>query len=111
MEYSTGYPYCEEIIRSYIGESANADNINKLDLNITRHCVMANKNGTLKSINITTDSRSMLLEWFQLKDFGEIVSSYLTEKIGIAFLKHSKLTRRGYPTEVQSKITTNLNVN
>ena len=43
VEYSTGFPYCERIIESYLGASIAEPTSSKLNLNITRHCLCLKK--------------------------------------------------------------------
>jgi biotin carboxylase len=87
VQHATGVDYPAYIVRSAAGMDCS-------DLNqalprgyFTRHCVMTSRNGTVKDVHVDSSVQANLIDQFMWWKNGDKIDDYLTQKLGIVFLR------------------------
>jgi biotin carboxylase len=92
VRLSTGYDYAAAVVRSEVGRgpslaiSAPRQHTVIPQRNVTRHCLMANRDGVLRSISFDAEVTSHLSDQMLWWTAGQLVDQHLTQKFGIIFL-------------------------
>ena len=86
VKLATGVDYPAQILKPYTGGNYDSS----LDYSdkgcFLRHCIMANKNGTLKNLNYDRVKDNVVDEYIFCKP-GDTIDAYMTAKLGILFLQ------------------------
>ncbi len=91
VEYVTEIPYTEHIIKGYIGETELISVENTKKNYYIRQCIMADENGIIEGVYLDEYLKSKMVEKFYWNDIGSVINNYLSEKIGVIFLKFENI--------------------
>jgi biotin carboxylase len=95
VEVASDYPYVKNYINGFTGSMIeNPEKINKQENTFFRHVVTAHRNGTYKGLNISNSIKSRVYKFFEFKQRGEKVSSYLTETLAVIILELPEVERQ-----------------
>lgn len=88
MEYCDKVNYSKSVVKSYIGQPIG-DGLEKSSEQefVIRHCVMSDKNGIFKGIEIDAGIEPMVVFRLDLMDEGSRVNDFLTNQISIIFIR------------------------
>lgn len=86
-QHYTGINYADFIVRSVTG--LDFPNIKKINKNrfLSRHCIMASRNGLLKNIIINKELDLKIIEKFIYIKNGDRINNYLIDKLGILIIE------------------------
>ena len=89
VEYATGIKYSHYIIKAFTNSSI--DDLFHHDIHgfYTRHCMMSDKPGIIKNINISKQVKDKIFDGLYLLKEGDRIDDHLTQKAGIVFLKYN----------------------
>ena len=85
VRYATGFDYASCLIRCFSGEAAAWVKQTPVQRNFLRHCVMTDKNGVFKRLNIDAAVQESIVDIFPLLQDGDTVENYLVQKAAISF--------------------------
>lgn len=89
VEYATGIPWAEWIVRAECGLSCEEFPDNSIQNKYGgRHCIMGDKNGKVKDVYISPELDENIYDKFIWWKQGMEITNYLTDKLGILFLKY-----------------------
>jgi len=89
VEMATNFSYSMEIVKGFAGITSNEKFFPKHNGFFIRHCVMAPKNGIIRSIHY--DKSLDIKENFKILHEGSKVSDYLVQKVSIIFVQFKSL--------------------
>jgi len=88
MEYCDTIEYSKAVVKSYIGEPLkNELTATKKQNFIIRHCVMSDKNGTFKEIQIDETLKQNVIFRVDLMNKNTEIKNFLTDQIAIIFIQ------------------------
>lgn len=91
VQHATGIPWAEWIVRAECGmdcgDLASGQYTQKIFGG--RHCIMGEKEGTVKSVLIADELRNNIYEQFMWGGEGSLIADHTVDKIGILFLEFS----------------------
>ena len=91
IELSTGYPYAEAYVSTFLGgRPPRADRLTAH--NIIRHTVTTNESGVLESFAINTDAA--IIAWTPLATVGEELAPSPKGRVGVAFFAVNNAAER-----------------
>ena len=86
VRLSTGYDYAAAVVRSEVARGPSSD-IGPIGRGpVTRHCLMAARDGVLRSISFDAEVMGHLSDQMLWWTEGQLVDHHLTQKFGIIFL-------------------------
>lgn len=91
VEHATGMDYSMWIVRSFAGEDCSEIRQAAVRGFFTRHCIMADRAGTLGGIEFDPALDGTIHEKFMFFEPGQRVEDHLTAKFGIVFLRFETL--------------------
>ena len=86
VEYSTGVPYAEEIVKAELGLPLN-DEYKTERYFIARECVMSKREGIYKRVNISDEAKPYIIDKMIWGRPGDNYRNSMTYKAGIIFMK------------------------
>lgn len=86
VHLSTGYAYATSVVRSELGLGPLPAGEPGRAAPVTRHCLMTDRAGTLRSISYDTEVQQHLTQQMTWWQPGLVVDNPLTQKFGILFL-------------------------
>ena len=86
VELATGINYPELIVKAEMGLDMGKVKQMPIKHNIVRHCIMGNKTGVLKKVNIDDKIKNNIKETMQWWKPGDIIENEKLYKAGIAFI-------------------------
>ncbi len=100
VEYATGIPYPETIVKYELGMGENAIDPKQVIQKqcIARECIMTDKNGIIKQIKISENYQKYIFDSIYFGKKGDRISDYLKYKVGILFMRFDS------PKEMQERI-------
>ncbi len=88
IEYCDTIEYSKAVVKSYIGEPLkNELTATKKQNFIIRHCVMSDKNGTFKEIQIDETLKQNVIFRVDLMNKNTEIKNFLTDQIAIIFIQ------------------------
>lgn len=109
VQLSTGYDYAGAVLRSELampGEPAGAAATQRC---ITRHCLMGEREGTLRGVELDDDLRGRTVEQMLWWAEGQPVTNHLVDKFGIVFFGFDDATSmRSVTKELPTRITVDI---
>ena len=88
IEYCDKIEYSKAVVNAYIGEKLKDElEITKNQEFVIRHCVMSDKNGVFKGIQIDDTLKNNIIFRFDLLEQDKEIVNYLTTQIAIIFIK------------------------
>ncbi|MEA2018538.1 MAG: ATP-grasp domain-containing protein, partial [Campylobacterota bacterium] len=88
MEYCDKIKYSKAVVNAYIGEKLKDELIvTKKQEFVIRHCVMSDKNGIFKEIQIDDTLKNNIIFRFDLVKKNTEIKDFLTTQISIVFIK------------------------
>ncbi|MBP3272381.1 MAG: ATP-grasp domain-containing protein [Ruminococcus sp.] len=89
VEHATGIPWAEWIVRSECGLPCDDFPKNAVQKGFCgRHCIMGDRNGTVKGLYISDEIRPYIYDSIQWWKPGYRIDNYMSDKIGILFLEY-----------------------
>lgn len=89
VKYATKIDFPKLILQGFLGNYNNIFDIPFSVLPITRHCIMANKNGKIRKIVIDKNIEPNIIEQCLWYKEGDEIVDFMTYKAGIIFLKYN----------------------
>lgn len=90
VEHATGIPWAEWIVRTECGMSCEDFPKNAVQTKFCgRHCIMGDRNGTVKEVRISEEIRGNIYKSFMWLTDGYKIENYMSDKVGILFLEYS----------------------
>ena len=87
MEYCDTIEYSKAVVKSYIGEPLDGElTVAEEKKFVIRHCVMSDKNGIFKEIQIDKSLKNNIIFRIDLKDKNTKITNFLTDQIAIIFI-------------------------
>jgi biotin carboxylase len=91
IEIATGVFYSDWIVKTFAGFDCNGLSHVEPKGFFTRYCVMASKNGIVKTVNISDSIKNNIYDEFFLWKKGDIIDNYLVQKLGIVMLRYDSM--------------------
>jgi biotin carboxylase len=106
VKLSTGYDYADAVLRSELGMPGDSGGAPATLRCITRHCLMGDREGTLRHVKLDDDLRGrtagQMLWWTE----GQPVTNHLVDKFGIVFFGFDDAAlMRSVTTALSTRIT------
>jgi biotin carboxylase len=89
VQHSTGINHADMIVRPCLGMDLVAPTDFRQKGFFSRHCVMAERPGTILEIRITDEISGNIMETFPLRKPGEQIDNHLVDKAAIMFLRYA----------------------
>ncbi len=86
-QFYTGINYADFIVRSVTGLSYSKIERKNGNRYVSRHCIMASRDGLLKNIIIENQLKSKVIEAFIYVKDGDKIDNHLTKKLGILLIE------------------------
>lgn len=99
VEYATGIDYPSWIIKSSAGLDCSTLTQREVNGFLTRHCIMAECNGTLSHVIFDPSIKNNIFNKFIWWQPGEHIDNFLTKKFGIVFLRFKSINEMIEKTE------------
>ena len=91
VEYATGVNYPMWLVKLFSGEDCSDIVHQNVKGYFLRHCVMADRNGIVFDVEIAPEVQSNIIDRMMWWKPGDVVNNYLTQKLGIVFLKFGSM--------------------
>ena len=91
LKISTGFDQSNAIVECCIGVAPSIPKKVWQKGYVSRHCLMANRNGFYKSVTIAPEMDKFIFEKFNLMNVGEKIENYLVQKTAIYFMNYPNL--------------------
>ncbi|QHJ13587.1 Phosphoribosylamine--glycine ligase [Paraglaciecola mesophila] len=91
VKLATSVDYSSYIIKAFTGGDCSELNQRNNEGFYSRHCIMADKAGTIDTVSIDTTVKSNIVKQYLWWHKGDEITEPLTHKLGIVFLKFNSL--------------------
>lgn len=89
VDYATQIDYAKWVVMAACGMDIAKLTLKKQKGFFSRHCIMANTNGTIENVVFDNAIQSNIVDKLTWWDKGDVIENFMTYKAGIVFLKYN----------------------
>lgn len=104
VQIATGVDYPSYIVRAAAGIECDDLVQSNPTSCLTRHCVMTSRNGTVQNVGFDRSIQGNVVDQFMWWSVGDRIDDFLTQKLGIVFLKFDSIDEMRSKTEVMQDL-------